>query len=133
MTATAVTVAASLALGMAVSTRAGLTALTAMGGTLACLGLLWGAGNLRSEHRTLSENLQKIRDITFSDLDRNEQERQREAVMPPSSTSLDALYLRETVRMYVVQQAYDNLGVPAGLAVLGLLAGTTGGIWSLWL
>ncbi|MGQ4402891.1 hypothetical protein ACN6K4_003949 [Streptomyces hayashii] len=131
--ATAVTVAAPLALSMAASVRVGLAALTAIGSALACLGLLWGAGNLRREYRTLSDNLRQIRDITFSDLDHAEQERQREAVMPPSSTNLDVLYFRETVRLHVVQQAYDNLGVPAGLTVLGLLASTTGGIWSLWL
>lgn len=128
-----VTVAAPAALAAAVSARAGLTALTAIGGVLAGLGLLWGAGNLRRERRTLSENLRKLSDITFSALSPGEQKQQRAAVLPPSSTGLDVLYFRETVRLYVVQQAYDNLGLPAGLTVLGLLASTAGGVWSLWL
>ncbi|CAL9515145.1 hypothetical protein [Streptomyces sp. enrichment culture] len=131
--AVSVTIAAPVVLGLVVSARAGLAALTALGGVLAAVALLWGAGSLRREYRTLSRNLQKLRDITFSDLNHEEQQRQREAVMPPSSTNLDVLYFRETVRLYVVQQAYDNLGVPAGLAVLGLLASTVGSVWSLWL
>ncbi|MFD5013766.1 hypothetical protein [Streptomyces chartreusis] len=54
-------------------------------------------------------------------------------LLPPSSNNLDVLYFRETVRLDVVEQAYDNFGVPAGLPLLGLLAGTAGSVWSLWL
>jgi transcriptional regulator with XRE-family HTH domain len=66
----------------------------------------------RLQYRRLSRGLQKIRDITFSGLNDEEKQRQREAVLPPSSTNLDVLYFRETVRLYVMQQAYDNLGTP---------------------
>ncbi|MEU5281132.1 hypothetical protein AB0G87_32530 [Streptomyces asoensis] len=122
----------SLAVGFLASERAGLATLTILGGALAVAGLMWGASNLRREYRNLSRDLHKLRDITFSDLDHAEQERQREAVRPPSSTGLDVLYFRETVRLYVLQQTADNLGVPAGLAILGLAATTTAGVWSLW-
>ncbi|MFJ8934203.1 hypothetical protein ACIRL0_00575 [Streptomyces sp. NPDC102365] len=127
-----VTLAASLSLGSAVSPRAGLAALTVIGGGLAILGLLWGGRNLRREYRTLNSALDRLRVVELSSLSADEKARQRAAILPPSSTGLDVLYFRETVRLYVVQQASDNLGVPAGLTVLGMLASSAGGVWSLW-
>ncbi|WP_435272207.1 hypothetical protein [Streptomyces parvulus] len=128
-----ITVVTPVALGFTVSERVGLAALTILGGMLAGVALLWGANSLRREFRILSRDLDKLHEITHSDLDPDERKRQREAVRPASSTGLDVLYFRETVRLYVLQQAYDNLGVPAGLAVLGLVASATGSVWSLWL
>lgn len=61
-----------------------------------------------------------------------EKEVLRNELLPPSSTGLDVLYTRETMRLYVLQHAADNLRTPLGMALLGVLAGTTASVWSLW-
>ncbi|MFF3247369.1 hypothetical protein ACFYWY_27435 [Streptomyces sp. NPDC002870] len=113
--------------------RAAAAALTFVGAVLTLGGLTWGAKNLRSEFVDLRDRLEQAQTLNLSELPREERDAQRNAILTPSSTWNDVLYMRELIRFHVLQQAADNIGMPLGLTLLGVLAGTGASVWSLWL
>lgn len=69
-------------------------------------------------------------------LPRNEQEAARaraDALYPSSSSGNDVLYLREVIAELILESSGQPLRLPAVLAGLGLVFGTTASAWSLYL
>lgn len=121
-----------LVLGLGVSERAGLAGLTVGGAVAALGGLLWGARELRAEYQKLKWQTRGLQLVTQSELTDDEKERLRRLILPPSSTGLDVLYVRELVRLNVLEHAAESLGTPLALTLLGVVASTGASVWSLW-
>lgn len=121
-----------LALGLSVSETAGLASLTVVGAVATIGGLLWGARELRSEYRTLKWQTRGLELVTQSQMPPEEQERYRQLILPPSSSGLDVLYVRELVRFRILEHATQNLGAPLALTLLGVVGSTGASVWSLW-
>lgn len=131
-TAVALTMVLPLAVGLGFSGRAGLAGLTVGGAVATVGGLLWGARKLRADVRKLKWQVQGLALITHSELAPDEQERLRRLVLKPSSTGLDVLYVRELVRLSILEHAAESLGTPLALALIGLVGSTGASVWSLW-
>ncbi|MER7968688.1 hypothetical protein ABTX35_06705 [Streptomyces sp. NPDC096080] len=121
-----------MVLGLGVSERAGLAGLTVGGAVAALGGLLWGARELRAEYQKLKWQTRGLQLVTQSELTDDEKERLRRLILPPSSTGLDVLYVRELVRLNVLEHAAESLGTPLALTLLGVVASTGASVWSLW-
>ncbi|MEU0069529.1 hypothetical protein ABZ027_08290 [Streptomyces sp. NPDC006332] len=121
-----------LALGLGVSERAGLASLAMVSAVATIGGVLWGARELRAEYRKLKWRTRGLHLVTQSELAADEQERLRRLILPPSSTGLDVLYVRELVRLHILEHAAENLGTPLALTLLGVVGGTGASVWSLW-
>ena len=117
---------------LAISERWGLALFTLTGAVLTLGGLLAGARALLRERDNLAGRLQQLLDIETSDLPMEEKARLKQETMPPTSTWLDVLYTREVIRLYVIQQAAENLGTPLRVTLLGVVYSTTASLWSLW-
>ncbi|MFJ8676360.1 hypothetical protein [Streptomyces sp. NPDC093589] len=109
--------------------RAAVAALTVAGAFATVAGLLWGVRGLRREYRHLKPKYDAVKAAVVAG--EHEQER-LDAILEGTSDFGDVAYLRELIRINVLQQAYDNLGEPLGMALLGLVASTGASIWSLW-
>ncbi|MFF3690711.1 hypothetical protein [Streptomyces sp. NPDC002187] len=110
-----------------------LTVITILGAVLTLGGLAFGARRLRSEYKVLARKLEEVTRIAGdSSLSGDEQNRQRHAVLPPSSTFGDVEYFREWVRCSILEQAVSNLGWPAALTALGVLLSTVASAWGVW-
>lgn len=108
--------------------------LTVVGAFLTLGGLVWGARRLKAEHQHLDQGLREVeriaRDTTLDDAEQN---RQRQTVLPVTSTFGDMEYFREWVRFSILDQAVDNLREPAWLTGTGVILVTVASVWSLWL
>lgn len=131
-TAAALTTALPLALGLGISARAGLAGLTVVGAVATVGGVLWGARELRAEYRKLKWQTRGLHLVTRSELSPEEQERLRNLILPPSSIGLDVLYVRELVRLHILDHAAESLGTPLALTLLGVVGSTGASVWSLW-
>lgn len=110
-----------------------LTVITVLGAVLTLGGLAFGARRLRNEYKELSRKLDEVTRISYDEsLTSEEQNRQRHAVLAPSSTFGDLEYFREWVRCSILEQAASNLGWPAALTALGVLLSTVASAWGVW-
>lgn len=130
--AVALTMLLPLAVGLGFSERAGLAGLTVGGAVATVGGLLWGARKLRAEFRTLKWQMEGLTLVTHSELAEDEKERLRGLILKPSSVGLDVLYVRELVRLNILEHAAESLGPPLALALIGLVGSTGASVWSLW-
>ncbi|MEV2228401.1 hypothetical protein AB0H69_07450 [Streptomyces phaeochromogenes] len=130
--ATTLSAGLPLALGLGIGEKAALASLTVVGAAATIGGLLWGARELRAEYRALKWQTRGLELVTQSDMPSEEQERHRRLILPPSSTGLDVLYVRQLVRLHILEHAAQNLGAPLALTLLGVVGSTGASVWSLW-
>ncbi len=69
-----------------------------------------------------------------SDTSLTTQERsvQKEAVLPNTSSWGDVEYIRDWIRLFILEQAVSGLGWPAALTVGGVVLSTAASVWSIW-
>ncbi|MFE9602744.1 hypothetical protein [Streptomyces hokutonensis] len=103
-----------------------------LGTVLTVGGLLWGAGELRAEYRKLEWQMRGVSIILRSDMPADEKNRHIEMIIQPSSSWNDVKYLRELIRLFILEQAAGSLRVPLALTLLGVLLSTGASVWSLW-
>lgn len=128
------TTAAALTLGAGLDGARGTdAALTVLALLFTVGGLLWGARELRTEYRKLDWQWRGIRTILASQMPTEEKQRHMNMVMSTSSTWNDVHYLRELIRLHVLEQAASTLKAPLMLTLLGVVVGSAASVWSLWL
>lgn len=108
-------------------------ALTILGMVLTIGGLAWGARELRTEYRKLAWQMRGIEIILRSEMPQEEKDRHMEMVLPRQSTLNDVSYLRELIRLFILEQAAGALKAPLLLTLLGVVLGSAASVWSLWL
>jgi hypothetical protein len=54
-------------------------------------------------------------------------------ILTPASTWNDVPYLRELIRLFILEQAAGSLRTPLALTLLGVVLSTGASVWSLWL
>ncbi|MGW3913187.1 hypothetical protein ACWEBX_16970 [Streptomyces sp. NPDC005070] len=96
-------------------------------------GLIWGGGELRAEYRKLDWQWRGIQILLASEMPEDEKKLHMEMVLPPSSSWNDVSYLKELIRLNVLEQASDSLKAPLLLTLLGVVLGSGASVWSLWL
>ncbi|MEY2243182.1 hypothetical protein AB8A21_09600 [Streptomyces sp. BF23-18] len=125
---------ASITLGASLDgTRGTIAALTVLALFFTVGGLLWGAGELRSEHRRLAWEMRGLDIILRSQVPDDEKRGLMDQVRTMESTMHDLSYLRELIRLYILEQAMGSLKAPLLLTLLGVVLGSGASVWSLWL
>lgn len=112
--------------------------LTLLGPGLTLLSLAIGYVRVKRELKRLQavrvDGVAARRAADLLPADQQEAARARaDALYPPSSTWGDVLYLRELIAELILQGDGQPLRLPALLAGLGVLTGTAGSVWSLYL
>jgi len=96
-------------------------------------GLLWGARELQAEHRQLAWEMRGLDVILHSQMPDEEKRPLMDMVRPMSSTWNDVSYLKELIRLFILEQAVGSLKAPLLLTLLGVVMGSAASVWSLWL
>lgn len=110
-----------------------LTVTTVLGAILTLGGLAYGARKLAREYKGLGRRLEEINRIAHDPaIDGDEQNRQRHALIVPSSSWSDIEYFREYVRYFILQQAARGLGWPIAFTASGVVLSTVASVWSIW-
>lgn len=107
--------------------------LTVLALVFTIVGLIWGARELRAEHRRLEWEMRGIEIILRSEMPKDEQRRHMDMIRPISSTWNDVSYLRELIRLFILEQAMGGLRAPLLLTLSGVVLGSGTSVWSLWL
>lgn len=126
----AVGIVAGAVLGGARGTVAAMTVLALV---FTVGGLVWGAGELRAEHRRLAWEMRGLDIILRSEMPDSEKVQLMHLVRPPSSSWNDVSYLKELIRLFILEQAVGSLKAPLLLTLLGVVMGSSASVWSLWL
>jgi hypothetical protein len=104
--------------------------LIALGGALPIAALVWGAVGASRRMRELREQRQRIVDVENEPSETIERLR-TEGI--PLTTMGDLLRVRQDVEIAILRNALDDLKGPAVLALIGVIAGSVGSVWSLFL
>ncbi|MFK0152518.1 hypothetical protein ACIQVK_10630 [Streptomyces sp. NPDC090493] len=103
-----------------------------LGTVLTVGGLLWGAGELRADYHKLEWQMRGVSTILRSEMPADEKTCHIEVIIQPTSSWNDVKYLRELIRLYILEQAVGSLREPLALTLLGVVLSTGASVWSLW-
>lgn len=110
-----------------------LTVITILGAVLTLGGLAFGARKLAQEYRELGAKLEEVTRIAFDPaVTGDDQNTQRHAVLPVTSSFSDLEYFREWVRYFILKQAASGLGWPIAFTAAGVVLSTVASVWSVW-
>lgn len=108
--------------------------LTVLGGVLPLVGIGIGAKRVIAEHRKLGSQLAEIAAIMKDPSIPDDQKLPRaKGVLQPQFTWARVTYTFEEIRYQILVNAASDLKLAAILAVGGILCGTVGSVWSLYL
>ncbi|MBP0460837.1 hypothetical protein [Streptomyces montanisoli] len=109
---------------------------TALGGALPLVALVWGWLLTRRDFRKLVADLDAIDAVIHApDTDYpgpGGKSAAMEEIRTPEANWGRITYTFEWVQRMILKQALEDLTGPAWLALVGLIVGTTAGVWSIW-
>ncbi|MEU5252347.1 hypothetical protein [Streptomyces longwoodensis] len=114
-----------------------LTLMTAVGGLLPLVAIVWGGAALRRDYRKLVSDLDAIDQVIQAPEGTYESPEARSAAMDairePAFNFGRLTYTYEWAQRLVWEQAMNDLRGPAWLAAGGLVLATVSGAWSIWI